>query len=78
MSRQSVVSSEKRSRGFSKDSERSFMNIMNKMRPRTLPWGTPALTGKGEERVPLAMRVEEVSNPRVELALDSIGRQFVE
>ena len=26
----------------------------------------------------LAMGVEEVSNPRVELALDSIGRQFKE
>ena len=58
------------------------MNIRNKMGPRTLPWSTPAMTGTGEERVPLratlAPGVEEVSNPRVELALDFIGRQFGE
>ena len=27
------------------------MNIQNRMGPRTLPWGTPALTGGGDERV---------------------------
>ena len=44
--------------------------------------GTPALTGRGNERVQLShtltTRGEEVSNSRVELALDSIGRQFGE
>ena len=29
------------------------MTIRNNMGPRTLPWGTPALTGRGDERVPL-------------------------
>ena len=55
------------------------MKIRNNMGAQ--PWGTPAMTEKGDERVPLRatrMRVEEVDNPRVELALDSIGRQFGE
>ena len=54
------------------------MKIRNNMGPRTLTWGTPALTGRGDERVQrhlLSTRVEEVTNPRVELALDSTGRQ---
>ena len=29
------------------------MKIRNNMGPRTLPWGTPALLGRGDERVPL-------------------------
>jgi len=51
------------------------------MGPRTLPWGTPTLTGRGGERVPLratlSMRVEEVSNPRVDLAGIGFHRQTV-
>ena len=57
------------------------MKIRNKTGPRTLPWGTLALTGKGDERIDcntLAMRVEEVSKPCVEFTLDSIGREFGE
>ena len=30
-------------------SERSFMYIRNKSRPKTLPWSSPATTGRGEE-----------------------------
>ena len=37
-----------------------------------------ALTGRGVESHTLAMRVEEVSKPRVELAFDAIGREFGE
>ena len=53
------------------------------MGPRTLPLGIPALTGRRRrmgsiESHTLATRVDGVSNPRVELALDSIGRQFGE
>ena len=46
--------------GVSKDikrifhSERSLMKIRNMTGPRTLPWGTPALTGRGVEMVPLS------------------------
>ena len=59
------------------------MKIRNRTGPRTLPWGTPALTEKGDERImlkatTLVMRVEEVSKSHVELVLDSIGRQFGE
>ena len=36
-----------------RDKERSLMKIRNRTGPRILPWGTPALTGKGEERIPL-------------------------
>ena len=62
---------------------RSLMKIRTKMGPRTLPWCTPALTGRGDERIPFGTthwltRVEEVIDTRVELALDSIGRQFGE
>ena len=35
-------------------SERSFMKIRNSSGPRTLPCGTPALTTRGEERIPLS------------------------
>ena len=44
-----------------------------------MPWSTPALKGIGEdpvERHKLAMRVEEVSKPCVEFALDTIVRGF--
>ena len=59
------------------------MKIRNNMGPRTLPWGTPALTGRGNERVLLrAARwlqelVKSVSHA-VELALDAIRREFGE
>ena len=67
------------------------MKMRNRNGPRTLSWGTLALTGTGDERITgrgdenillrshmLATRVEEVSNPCVELTLDAIGRQFGE
>ena len=59
------------------------MTIRNRMGPGALTWGTPALTGRGDERIPLRatqwpMRVEEVSKPFVELAMDAIGREFGE
>ena len=59
------------------------MKIRNRTGPRTLPWGTPALTGRGDgkesvESHTLATRVEEVSKPCVELALDAKDRQFGE
>ena len=60
------------------------MKIKNRAGPRTLlPWGTPALAGRGDERDSvkchmLATRVEEVGRPCVELALDAIGREFGE
>ena len=53
------------------------------MGPRTLPWRDSSLDrerrwmGSVESHM-LTTRVEEVSNPRVELALDSTGRQFGE
>ena len=52
-----------------------FMMIRNRTGPRTVPWGTPALTGLRATRW---LRVEEVSQPCVELALDAIGREFGE
>ena len=39
-------------RGFSRESKRSSMKIRNRIGPRTLPWGTPAFKGRGEERIP--------------------------
>ena len=52
------------------------------MGPRTLPWGSPVLTGKGEEQGSIvshtSTRGEDVSHPRVELTLDSTSRQFGE
>ena len=50
------------------------MKIRNRIGPRTLNWDTPASI----ESHTLVTRVEEVTNPRVELALDSIGREFGE
>ena len=35
------------------ESVRSLMKIRNKTGPNTLPWGTPAMTGKGDDRVQL-------------------------
>ena len=65
------------------ESVRSSMMIKNKMGPRTLgvPWGYSSLDKerrrKGSvESHTLATRVEEVRNPRVQLDLDSIGRQL--
>ena len=67
----------------SPESERSLMKIRNTTAPRTLPWGTPALTGRGDERIPLKathwrQESAEVSTPCVELALDTTGREFAE
>ena len=55
------------------------MKIRNNMGPRTLPSGYCSLDRKRRrkgsvESHMLAMRVEEVSNPRVELALGYKGR----
>ena len=36
------------------ESERSLMKIRNRTVPRTLSWGTPALTRSGDERIPLS------------------------
>ena len=45
---------------ISKEIRRIFQRVReiidedrNRTRPRTLPWGTPTLTGRGDERVPL-------------------------
>ena len=59
------------------------MKIRNRTGPRIMPWGTPALTEKGDERImlkatTLVMRVEEVSKSHVELVLESIGGQLGE
>ena len=35
------------------ESVRSLMNIRNNLGLRALPWGSPALTGRGDERVSL-------------------------
>ena len=54
------------------------MKIRNRTEHRTLPWDTPALTQRlrrlkdSVECCTLVTRVEEVRNPRVELALDSM------
>ena len=32
------------------ESERSFMKIRNGIEPRTLPWGSPSLARRGDER----------------------------
>ena len=61
------------------------MKISNKTGPRTLPWGTPSLTERRQkdsvECYMLAMRVEEVRKPCVELDLDAkcgqLGQQVV-
>ena len=49
---------------------------------RTLPWGIPALTGKRQndsiESHMLVTRVEQVNKPCVKLALDAIGKEFLE
>ena len=81
MSQQRVVISKEIKRIF--QIVRSSIKMRNNMGLRTLPWGTPTLTGRGDERALLRatcclLRVEEVSNPRVDFSLDSIGRQFRE
>ena len=80
MSQQRVESSANKE-GFPK-SQRSLMKTGNSTGPRTLPWSTPALTGRVDERIPLSdtftSRVEEVRKPCVELTMDAIGREFGE
>jgi len=59
------------------------MKIRNNMGPRTLPWGSSSLDREGRSKGSVESHIsttrgEEVSNPRMELALYSIGRQFGE
>ena len=58
------------------------MLVKNRTGPNTLPWGTPSLTGRGDERILsggmcFSTRAE-VSGPCVEVALDAVGREFEE
>jgi len=54
--------------------------MRNKIGLNTLPWGTPASTGRGDERVPLkttpTMRVEEVRKPGLNVALNAKGSEL--
>ena len=57
------------------------MKIRHRTGPRTLPWGHSSLDRKRKWKYPvecrtLATRVEEVTKPCVELALDAKGRGF--
>ena len=83
MSEKKVKSSAKRERVFSSESVRSLMKIRKNMESRTLPWYSSLDSEKRwkdsiesnwevvwDSIEKLSTSVEEVSNPRVELALD--------
>ena len=66
---QSVKPSARRLAGFSRESEISMMKMRNtedENEPKTLPWGTSALTGREGESIPLSYmlitRIEEISD----------------